>query len=93
MHSLQLELDSLINSSFGVIISGDVNVHNLRWLRHSTHNSAESRELEKFSLNNRSKGLVQGPPREGIFWTLCSRMLIRLPKSPFSQALLVTIAY
>ena len=50
--------------AIGTVIVGDMNVHNIRWLRYSTHNSAEGSALHEFCKRNGLSQLVSEPTRK-----------------------------
>ena len=58
------ELEQLGSDFVGKVILGDMNVHNLDWLRFSYQNSREGKELEKVcishGLSQSVKGLIHG---------------------------------
>ena len=61
-----MEEEWKINSSsaLGTIIIGDMNVHHLRWLRHSSRNSVEGDRLRSFCNQYGFQQLVSEPTRE-----------------------------
>ena len=45
------EYDQLSAHAIGTVVMGDVNVHNKRWLTHSSHNSAQGTLLREVAGN------------------------------------------
>ena len=54
----------LSTNAVATILAGDVNVHHVRWLRHSSHNSVEGTTLMRFCLDNGLRQWVKRPTRE-----------------------------
>ncbi len=63
IHALGPELAKLSESCVGTIIVGDLNVHNKDWLRFSSNNSKEGRELHAFCCSHGFSQHVCGPTR------------------------------
>ena len=61
--SFRDELKTLQNDYVGTIVVGDLNVHNRRWLKFSSGNSSEGKELEKVCSEHGLQQLVQSPTR------------------------------
>ena len=57
------ELEQLGSDFVGKVILGDMNVHNLDWLRFSYQNSREGKELEKVCISHGLSQCVKGPTR------------------------------
>ncbi len=67
----------------GTIVVGDLNLHHIRWLRHSSHCSVEGALLYRFCCDNGFKQLVRKPTREGH--------LLDLVLSDMNEALKTTV--
>jgi hypothetical protein len=59
------ELNALEGISLGTIVMGDLNVHNARWLTHSSANSVEGTALKAACDEAGLKQIVKTPTREG----------------------------
>ena len=64
MKTFREEYCRLSNEALGVLVVGDLNVHNQRWLRYSSGNSAEGALLEQYCSELGLKQLVREPTRE-----------------------------
>ena len=61
--SLEAEWLDHSSSALGTVIVGDVNVHHIRWLRHSDTNSAEGEKMRVFCSNHGFRQLMREPTR------------------------------
>ena len=57
------EYRSISHMSFATIIVGDLNVHQVQWLRHSSHNSPEGHALQAFCADYGFSEHVRQPTR------------------------------
>ena len=64
IHSFRKEYEQHRGGALGVLVVGDLNVHNQAWLRFSTCNSAEGTELENTCNSLGLRQLVKEPTRE-----------------------------
>ena len=64
MVSFKRELQSLTETAVGSITVGDSNVHDVRWLRHSSHNRAEGKALKEACDNLGLQQKVKQPTWE-----------------------------
>ena len=64
VNSFRAEYDKLSKDALGTLVVGDLNVHNRRWLRFSTHDSTEGALLEQNCRDLGLKQLVREPTRE-----------------------------
>ena len=65
-HSLCAGYLNLCDEHLGCFIVGDMNVHHIRWLKHSRENSPEGIALQEFSSKFGFKQCVREPTR-GIY--------------------------
>ena len=65
IQSLRTEYLEYHNLAMGTFIIGDVNVHQLDWLRFSSHNSREGAELKRFCEEFGFEECVKAPTRDG----------------------------
>ena len=72
IHSFREELAELQDQVIGFIILGDLNVHHIRWLRHSNGTSREGILLKSVCDDFELKQLINEPTREGYFIRLVS---------------------
>ena len=63
--TFKTELNALEGISLGTIVMGDLNVHNARWLTHSSANSVEGTALKAACDEAGLKQIVKTPTREG----------------------------
>ena len=49
MDSLAEELERVTHDVIGTLVTGDMNVHNIDWLRHSNGTSSEGRRLHEIA--------------------------------------------
>ena len=47
IRSFRIELQEIMSSNLGVLVLGDLNIHHVRWLRHSTANTCSGAELQE----------------------------------------------
>ncbi len=59
----ETELAEHSRHAVSVVVMGDMNVHNIEWLRFSNRNSAEGKELEQVCCANGLRQLVKDPTR------------------------------
>lgn len=65
LSSFKTELQSIADMSVESITVEDLNVHNKRWLHHSSHNSMEGNAMEDVCNDVRLDQKVRQPTREG----------------------------
>ena len=58
------EYKRLRGHALGTILVGDLNLHCLRWLKHSSHNSKEGESMRNVCLKSGLRQIVRGPTRE-----------------------------
>ena len=70
IQQIDKELNQFGNEFVWTIILGDMNVHNLDWLRFSYQNFREGKELEKVCIPHGLSQCVKGPTRGDYFLDL-----------------------
>ena len=63
IHSLKDELQQIQNQAFGIILVGDFNVHSIRWLKYSSHESSEASALQQICQKFSFVECVRRPTR------------------------------
>jgi len=63
INSFKLELTKLSENTIGSIVVGDLNVHHVQWLYHSTGVTTEGKLLHKVCLQHGLRQLVKEPTR------------------------------
>ncbi len=63
VNSITDEVEAMAGQAIGTIIVGDMNVHNMRWLAHSSHNSVEGDALQNVCEKVGLRQLVRKPTR------------------------------
>lgn len=61
VNTLVTEVQQWREQTLGTVVLGDMNVHNLEWLRHSSHTSAAGRELRQTCRELGFRQLVREP--------------------------------
>jgi hypothetical protein len=63
IESLRIEIANHLEHSVGIVLVGDMNVHDISWLVHSARNSPEGRALHSFAQDFGLKQIIQKPTR------------------------------
>ena len=71
IRSLGVEANNLREGVIGTLLCGDMNVHQQKWLRHSSGNTAEGELLQKTCEEQGLRQLVSEPTRKITSWTSC----------------------
>ena len=97
INSFRNELQEMCASNLGIVVLGDLNIHHIKWLRHSNANTSSGEQMQEICADFDLKQLIREPTRDPYLLNLCfteihdakAQVLLKIADH---EALLITLA-